>query len=279
MADNANGTLLESTMEGLGVEMDDLLSRLNPDPEKEAAIHGGAIRGPLMERREEGDGGSPPPDNHDTDRGDQGDPAKEYKVEGDFTAPTDEALEEAFRAVKKQRGRTARKKARLGRKRYKAMRAAILRHQRMYAKSAAGRRAKLKRKRREKKMGKARLARLHSQGKRVVSSSMGLEDRLRDVLSEGQGTDPKDTFNDVELLETGAFIAAILGDHFEDFGMEEDANVARTTSDRVVSLIEKYENENKFSVPDEEMVPAVKALGTVIDHYEKLGEADLPLAR
>ena len=135
----------------------------------------------------------------------------------------------------------------------------------------------------------ARRAKAHARfggprkGYRLASSlddTMDLASRLRAELSEAKD-EHTESFDDIELLETGALITAMLGDRYAELGLDSDAETARSTSDNVVGLIERVEKENKVSVTDEDMVPAIKAIGVVIDHFEKLGEAsnDLPLGR
>lgn len=286
--------LLSEEFKELGVGYDEMSQRINPGEQDEFG-GGGVARGPVM--NESGD--IPPealPEKKDEEDDDtcEGDDCKdgkkkpEQKAEGDGESqeavseddlvPIDEeALDEAVKMVKKRRGREARVAAKKAKKRYKRMKAKVKRTAKKWRKSAAGKRWMKKYKKAKKKIGAKRLGQMAGR-KRLTISDLGLKDKLREEMSESKDGETPDYQGDIDILETGAIIAAILGDFFEDLELEEDAKAARQTSDNVVALLDQFESENK-AIPDDEMAAAVKALALVVDHYEKLDEADLPLPR
>lgn len=281
--------VLEKEFDDLGVSLDEMMESLNPPADQAAGDSVGSARGPLVEGKERGsdDGSEGDPDAGDGSGADAGgDDGSGQAAEGDEGQPDDqlvipeEDLEEVMRLVKKKIGRAARKAAKKARKRYKRMKAKIKRKSKKWRKSAAGKRWLKKYARAKERFGGA----LKKSGgrKRLQIAGMDLSGRLREELSESQESKDPDSRGDLDILERGAVIAAVLGDRFEDMELPDDAESARLTSDNVVGLIDQSESEGK-PVSDEDMTRAVKALGVVIDHYEKLGEAgegsDLPLAR
>jgi len=273
-ADGKN--VLEQEFNELGVSLDEMVESLNPKPDDAAGESVGSARGPRVEGRrsqqDEGDGdGGADGASGDGAAGDssssQGDP--EIVV-------SEEDLEEMMKFVKKKIGIAARKIAKKAKKRYKRMKAKVKRVAKKWRKSAAGKRWLKKYKRAKEKFGT--MLKKSGGRKRLHVAGMDLSGRLREELSESQGDKPKDGLGDLDILETGAVIAAIVGDHFEDMELPEDAAAARITSDNVVALVESCETGGK-PVAEEDMTRALKALGVVIDHYEKLGEggSDLPL--
>lgn len=289
--------LLSEEFKELGVGYDEMSQRINPGEQGEFG-GGGVARGPVM--NESGD--IPPealPEKKDEEEDEtcEGDDCKdgkkkseEQKAEGegddesqeavgedDIVPVTEEALDEAVKMVKKRRGREARVAAKKAKKRYKRMKAKVKRQAKKWRKSAAGKRWMKKYKRAKKKMGTKRLQQMSGR-KRLQVSGLDLKSKLQEEMGEAHPEEKTALQSDIEMLEAGAVIAAILGDFFEDLELSEDAKAARETSDNVVSLIDKFESEGK-AIPDDEMAAATKALALVIDHYEKLDEDNLPLPR
>jgi hypothetical protein len=279
MGDNArteDRNLLAEDFKALGVTVEEMEGRVNITPEQEAAERGGECKGPIMSQQ-----GDPTADlsedKKDDDKADEGQP-ESYDLVPLTEELLEEILEEGIRRVKVKRGAKAKIKARKSHRYYIAHRAKIMRGGKKYRKKAVAKRKAKRRQKAHARFGGPR------KGYRLASGMddrMDLASRLRAELSESQAEDKANGFDDIELLETGALITAMLGDRFEGMGMEPDAETARSTSDNVMGLIERTEKENKVSVTDEEMLPAIKAIAVVIDHFEKLGEAsnDLPLDR
>jgi len=269
--EHVDTSLLNEDFSALGVTFEEMDQRVNVSPKDEASDRGGVAKGPNFAAPDET----------------QPNPAEEQKplATDDIVSLSDEERQEliegGIRTVKKKRGAIARGAARAARLAYKAKKGLKKREGKAYRKSSKGKKATRKRKMRVKRMGKARMAKLHAQGKRIMGASLetDLETRLRANLSESKETQQV-SFDDIDLLERGALIAWMVSDRFNDGGLGEDAVTARKTASNIESLVERYEKENKFSIADEDMIPAIKAIGTVIDHFEKLeGSGELPLDR
>jgi len=255
--------LLEDQMKSLGVSVDEITAAMYPDPEKEAAALGGAVARPGQvesEKRDAAAQATPP----------AGQPSTDAPTSESLVPLTDESLEEALRFIKKKVGAVVRKKARKAKKYYRKVKAKLRRMAKKWKKSAAGKRFLKKYKK-----AKARLGDVMKKAagrKRLQITGMELSAKLHEQVGKPQAVVES---TDIEILERGAVIVAILGDRFEDMDLASDAESARKTSDGIVAMIEKY--EGKGAIPDDEMVSAVKAIGVCIDHYEKLEGEDLPL--
>ncbi len=268
--------LLENECKDLGVTSEELEAYVLPPKDKEAIARGGVVAGPghrntvvedaagvaAAAAAVAGETGDPP-------AGDP--PAGEGDGDGQELQPvTEEVMDEVVKLIKKKVGTAARKVAKKAKKFYKKHKAALKRTVKKWKKSAAGKKWMKKYAKVKKKLG-GLLGKMRGK-KRLHIAGMDLDGRLREELAEGSGDGQGS--DDLEILETGAVIAAIVGDHFEELGLEDDAAAARKTSDHIMDLVDKQESEGKFAVQDEEMVPAVKSVGVVIDHFERIADGE-----
>lgn len=273
--------LYEDECKALGVSAEEMEAYVLPPKDQEEGARAGGVQGPGHSNQlAEGQGtpqqpaagegaGTPPAAGEGTgDSAGDGDGAE-------FAEVTEEVLDEVFKVVKKRVGTAARKAAKKARKYYKKMKAAIKRKVKKWKKSAAGKKWMKKYARVKAKLG-GLLKRVKGK-KRLHVAGTDLAGRLREELAEGQGGGG--SADDLEILENGAVIAAIIGDHLEEAELLDDAEAARKTSDNLMALVDKHEAEGKFSVPDEEMIPAVRSVGIVIDHLERIADGEVtPLA-
>lgn len=270
--------LLENECKDLGVSADELALYTLPPKDKVDLARAGGVVGPghrntVVEDAaavdaaasavagESGDGG---------DAGDAGDAGEGGEGDQELQPVTEVVMDEVVRFIKKKVGQAARKTAKLAKKYYKKHKGALKRGVKKWKKSAAGKKWMKRYSKVKKKLG-GLLGKLKGK-KRLHIAGMDLDGRLREELSEGKGDGKGD--DDLEILETGAVIAAIIGDHLEDVGLEDDAEAARKTSDNLMALVDKHETEGKFSVQDEDMVPAIKSVGVVIDHVERIADGE-----
>lgn len=253
-----NAALAEQ-MKALGVSLEEMEGIVNPDPGQVAAATGGV---PLVEGKG-GEGQPPAPPVTPTT------PATAQTPES-LVPLTDESLEEAFKFIRKKVGAAARKKARKAKKYYRKVKAHLKKMAKKWKKSAAGKRFLKKYKKAKERLG-ATMKQVAGK-KRLQIAGMELSAKLQEQVGS---VPPSQESTDIEILESGAVIAAMLGDRFEDLELESDATAARQTSDSLIALLEKH--EGKGAVPDEEIVRAVKAVGVCIDHFEKLEAGALPL--
>jgi hypothetical protein len=260
MSEEVKNNALAEQMKALGVSLEEMDKIVNPDPENVAAATGGASLA-------EGKGGEaqpPAPPTTPTT------PEVAPQTPESLVPLTDESLDEAFKFMKKKIGAKVRKKARKAKKYYRKMKAHLKKIAKKWKKSAAGKRFLKKYKKAKERLGGMLK---QQQGKKRLQIS-GLE--LAAKLQEQVGSvPPSPESTDIEILENGAVIAAMLGDRFEDLELENDAAAARQTSDTLISVLERH--EGKGTVSDEEIVRAVKAVGLCIDHFEKLEAGALPL--
>lgn len=270
---DAAAKLLENECQDLGVSADELAAMVLPHKDKEEADRAGGVQGPghsnTLSEDEAGDAG---------DGGEGGEGGEDDKGEdqgAELQPVTEEVMDEVVRMIKKKVGGAARKAAKMAKKYYKKHKGAIKRKVKKWKKSAAGKKWMKRYAKVKKKLG-AVLGKMKGK-KRLHIAGMDLDGRLREELSEGKGDG--NASDDLEILESGAVIAAIVADHLEDVGLEDDAEAARKTSDNLMGLVDRHESEGKFAVEDAEMVPAVKAVGVVIDHFERIAEGEAgPLA-
>lgn len=256
--------LYESECAELGVTAEDMLSLVNPSREREEIDRAGAVASP---------GRAPMTEDHGSEEGGS-EGAGQEEAQGELQPVTEEVLDEVMRLMKKRVGTAARKTAKKARKYYKKHKAAISRKVKKWKKSAAGKKWMKKYSKAKKRLGDI-LGKAKGK-KRLHVAGQDLAGRLREELAEGQSDSM--SRSDIDILESGAVIASIVADYFDDAELPEDAEAARKTSDNLVVTAEKHESAGKFSISDDEMVPAVKAVGVVIDHFEKMVEGAGPLA-